>query len=171
MGPPAARRGVPITTFAKDGEDRHLRLPARSAPCHDARPRSTFREALPIVDRPVPPTRDVRHATHAHRLHPLFRRLHHRDNKLIGVIIADVKIGSADTAHTHALPVFQIRTFWIEICIWWSVAVLAVVVIGFLVFALVVHLGRWCVTSRACSALNDNKPIANPADRRCSADR
>jgi uncharacterized membrane protein len=62
---------------------------------------------------------------------------------LIGVIIAHVQVASADPLlATHYR--FQIRTFWIAILFWWFVWSLVRNVKGTL-------------------ALNDNKPIANPA--------
>ena len=79
---------------------------------------------------------------------------------LIGVIIAHVKIGSADQLlRTHYQ--FQIRTFWIGILYLVVGVVLLMVVIGFAVLL------WWFVWSlvrnvKGLLALNDNKPIANP---------
>ena len=131
----------------------------KGSPWHDAAHENPLWEATHVVDRAysVPATRNVRHAAHADRLHPLFRRLLHRHNGLIGVIIAHVKIGNADPlTRTHYQ--FQIRTFWIGILYLVVGAVLAVVVIGILVLL------WWFIWSlvrnvKGVLALNDNKPI------------
>ena len=80
---------------------------------------------------------------------------------LIGVIIAHVKIGDADPLlRTHYQ--FQIRTFWIGILYLAIGIVLTVVVIGVLVLL------WWFIWSlvrnvKGLLALNENKPIQNPA--------
>jgi uncharacterized membrane protein len=80
---------------------------------------------------------------------------------LIGVIIAHLKIGNADPlTRTHYQ--FQIRTFWIGILYVVIGAVLTVVMIGILILL------WWFIWSlvrnvKGVLALNDNKPIQNPA--------
>lgn len=80
--------------------------------------------------------------------------------KLIGVIIAHVKIADADPLlRTHYQ--FQIRTFWIGILYLAIGTVLLFVVIGFAVWL------WWFIWSlvrnvKGVLALNENKPIANP---------
>ena len=80
---------------------------------------------------------------------------------LIGVIIAHVQIASADPLlATHYR--FQIRTFWIGILYLVIGTILTVVIVGIAI------LFWWFVWSlvrnvKGTLALNDNKPIANPA--------
>ena len=80
--------------------------------------------------------------------------------KLIGVIIAHVKIADADPLlRTHYQ--FQIRTFWIGILYLVIGTVLLFVVVGFAVWL------WWFIWSlvrnvKGVLALNENKPIANP---------
>jgi uncharacterized membrane protein len=80
---------------------------------------------------------------------------------LIGVIIAHVQVASADPLlATHYR--FQIRTFWIGILYLVIGTILTVVMVG------IVILLWWFVWSlvrnvKGTLALNDNKPIANPA--------
>jgi uncharacterized membrane protein len=80
---------------------------------------------------------------------------------LAGVIIAHVKIGDADPMlRTHFQ--FQIRTFWI-----WLLYLVVGVVLTFVVVGIAVLLW-WFVWSlirniKGVLALNENKPIANPA--------
>jgi uncharacterized membrane protein len=79
---------------------------------------------------------------------------------LIGVIIAHVKVGSADALlRTHYQ--FQIRTFWIGVLYIVVGAVLVLVVVGIAVLL------WWFIWSlirnvKGVLALNENKPIANP---------
>jgi uncharacterized membrane protein len=80
---------------------------------------------------------------------------------LIGVIIAHVQIGSADPIlATHYR--FQIRTFWIGLLYLVVGSILTFVMIGFLVLL------WWFIWSlvrniKGMLALNENKPIADPA--------
>jgi uncharacterized membrane protein len=80
---------------------------------------------------------------------------------LIGVIIAHVQVASADPLlATHYR--FQIRTFWIGILYLVVGTILTVVIVGIAI------LFWWFVWSlvrnvKGTLALNDNKPIANPA--------
>ena len=80
---------------------------------------------------------------------------------LIGVIIAHMQVASADPLlATHYR--FQIRTFWIGILYLVIGTILTVVMVG------IVILLWWFVWSlvrnvKGTLALNDNKPIANPA--------
>ncbi len=79
---------------------------------------------------------------------------------LIGVIIAHVKVGSADPLlRTHYQ--FQIRTFWIGLLYIVIGAILTLVVIGLAVLL------WWFIWSlirnvKGVLALNENKPISNP---------
>ena len=80
---------------------------------------------------------------------------------LIGVIIAHVKIGEADPLlRTHYQ--FQIRTFWIGILYFVIGLILTFVLIGILVF---IWLFVWSLVRnvKGVLALNENKPIQNPA--------
>jgi uncharacterized membrane protein len=80
---------------------------------------------------------------------------------LIGVIIAHVQVGSADPIlATHYR--FQIRTFWIGLLYLVIGSILTLAVIGFLVLL------WWFIWSlvrniKGMLALNENKPIADPA--------
>jgi uncharacterized membrane protein len=80
---------------------------------------------------------------------------------LIGVIIAYVQIGQADSfLRTHYQ--FQIRTFWIGILYLVIGFLLTHVLIGFVVFV------WWFIWSlvrniKGVLALNDRRPIADPA--------
>ena len=80
---------------------------------------------------------------------------------LIGVIIAHVQIASADSVlATHYR--FQIRTFWIGLLYLFVGVILAFVFIGILVIF------WWFIWSlvrnvKGLLALNENKPIADPA--------
>lgn len=80
---------------------------------------------------------------------------------LVGVVIAHIQVGEADPMlQTHYR--FQIRTFWIGLLYLVVGIVLCVIVIG--IFVLL----WWFIWSAArcikgLVALNDNKPIANPA--------
>ena len=80
---------------------------------------------------------------------------------LIGVIIAHVQIGTADEMlRTHYQ--FQIRTFWIGVLYLAIGIILTFVVVGILVLL------WWFIWSlvrnvKGVLALNENKPIANPA--------
>lgn len=80
---------------------------------------------------------------------------------LIGAIIAHVQVASADPLlATHYR--FQIRTFWIGILYLVVGTILTVVIVGIAI------LFWWFVWSlvrnvKGTLALNDNKPIANPA--------
>ena len=79
---------------------------------------------------------------------------------LIGVIIAHVKIGSADPLlRTHYQ--FQIRTFWIGILYLVVGIVLLLVIIG---FAILLWWFIWSLVRnvKGVLALNENKPIADP---------
>jgi uncharacterized membrane protein len=80
---------------------------------------------------------------------------------IIGVVIAHVKIGSADELRaTHFR--FQIRTFWIGlfyVCVGFG---LALVLVGFLILL------WWCVWTlvrviKGLMLLNDQRPIAHPS--------
>ena|SRR5436309_1895250 len=80
---------------------------------------------------------------------------------LIGVIIAHIQAGTADpVVNTHYR--FQIRTFWIGILYLAIGTVLLFVVVGIAIYF------WWFIWSlirnvKGVLALNDNKPIANPA--------
>ena len=80
---------------------------------------------------------------------------------LIGVIIAHVQVGNADELlRTHYR--FQIRTFWIGLLHLVVGAILTLVIIGIAV------LFWWFIWSlvrnvKGVLALNENRPIANPA--------
>jgi uncharacterized membrane protein len=80
---------------------------------------------------------------------------------LIGVIIAHVQVGNADELlRTHYR--FQIRTFWIGLLYLVVGTILTFVVVGIAV------LFWWFVWSlvrnvKGVLALNENRPIANPA--------
>jgi len=80
---------------------------------------------------------------------------------LIGVIIAHVQVGTADEMlRTHYQ--FQIRTFWIGVLYLAIGIILTFVVVGILVLL------WWFIWSlvrnvKGVLALNENKPIANPA--------
>ena len=79
---------------------------------------------------------------------------------LIGVIIAHVKISSADPLlRTHYQ--FQIRTFWIGILYLVVGIVLLLVIIG---FAILLWWFIWSLVRnvKGVLALNENKPIADP---------
>jgi uncharacterized membrane protein len=79
---------------------------------------------------------------------------------LIGVIIAHVKVGSADALlRTHYQ--FQIRTFWIGLLYIVIGAILTLVIIG---LALLLWWFIWSLIRnvKGVLALNENKPIANP---------
>jgi uncharacterized membrane protein len=85
---------------------------------------------------------------------------------LIGVIIAHVQVASADPLlATHYR--FQIRTFWIGILYLVIGTILTVVIVG---IAILLWWFVWSLVRnvKGTLALNDNKPIANPA-RGCSA--
>ena len=79
---------------------------------------------------------------------------------LIGVIIAHIKIGTADAMlHTHYE--FQIRTFWIGLLYLVIGTVLAIAIIGLFVLL------WWFIWSlirivKGLIALNEQRPIANP---------
>jgi len=78
----------------------------------------------------------------------------------IGVIIAHVKIGSADPLlRTHYQ--FQIRTFWIGILYLVVGIVLLLVIIG---VAILLWWFIWSLVRnvKGVLALNENKPIADP---------
>jgi uncharacterized membrane protein len=80
---------------------------------------------------------------------------------VIGVIIAHVQIGSADPLLASHYR-FQIRTFWIGVLYLVIGAILTVVLVGIAV------LFWWFVWSlvrniKGVLALNENKPIVNPA--------
>ena len=80
---------------------------------------------------------------------------------LIGVIIAHVQVGTAEPILASHYR-FQIRTFWIGVLYLVVGGVLTLVLIGFLILL------WWFVWSlvrnvKGTLALNDNKPIANPA--------
>ena len=80
---------------------------------------------------------------------------------IIGVVIAHVKIGSADElSATHFR--FQIRTFWIGLFYVCVGFVLALVLVGFLILL------WWLVWTlvrviKGMILLNDGKPIARPS--------
>jgi uncharacterized membrane protein len=79
---------------------------------------------------------------------------------LIGVIIAHLQGGSADTVASSHFR-FQIRTFWIGLLYLVIGTILSVVVVGFAV------LFWWFIWSlvrniKGVLALNENQPIANP---------
>jgi uncharacterized membrane protein len=80
---------------------------------------------------------------------------------IVGVIVAYVKMDTANPlAASHYR--FQIRTFWISVLYWVVGGVLALVMIGFLILA------WWFIwflirNIKGLVALNDNRPIANPA--------
>jgi uncharacterized membrane protein len=79
---------------------------------------------------------------------------------VIGVIIAHVKVGTADPMlATHFR--FQIRTFWLSVLIVVVGAILCLVLIGFVILFLWVI---WAIVRnvKGLIALNDNRPIANP---------
>jgi len=79
---------------------------------------------------------------------------------LVGVIIAHVKVGTADPMlATHFR--FQIRTFWLSVLIVVVGAILCLVLIGFVILFLWVI---WAIVRnvKGLIALNDNRPIANP---------
>jgi len=80
---------------------------------------------------------------------------------LAGVIIAHIQVGEADPLLASHYR-FQIRTFWIGLLYLVVGFILAFVLIGFLVLA------WWFVwslvrTIKGLLALNENRPIANPA--------
>ena len=80
---------------------------------------------------------------------------------LIGVIIAHVKIG-VPTRCCARITSFKFARSGSEYCIWWSARSWRFVVIGFLVLL------WWFIWSlvrnvKGVLALNENKPIANPA--------
>jgi uncharacterized membrane protein len=80
---------------------------------------------------------------------------------IVGVIIAHVQVGSADPiSATHYR--FQIRTFWIGLLYGVIGVVLSWVLIGFLVL---LWLFVWSLIRnvKGVLALNEDKPIANPA--------
>jgi len=80
---------------------------------------------------------------------------------LIGVIMAHVQIASADPLlATHYR--FQIRTFWIGILYLVIGTILTVVIVG---IAILLWWFVWSLVRnvKGTLALNDNKPIANPA--------
>lgn len=80
---------------------------------------------------------------------------------LIGVIIAHVQVASADPLlATHYR--FQICTFWIGILYLVIGAILTVVIVG---IAILLWWFVWSLVRnvKGTLALNDNKPIANPA--------
>ena len=81
--------------------------------------------------------------------------------KLVGVIIAHAKYGDADDL-TRSHFQFQIRTFWIGV-----LYVAVGVVLTFVLFGIAVLIW-WFIWSlirnvKGLLALNENKPIANPA--------
>jgi uncharacterized membrane protein len=80
---------------------------------------------------------------------------------LIGVIIAHAKVGDADD-FTRSHYQFQIRTFWIGVLYIAVGVVLLFVVVG---IAVLVWWFFWSLVRnvKGLLALNDNKPIANPA--------
>jgi uncharacterized membrane protein len=80
---------------------------------------------------------------------------------LVGVIIASIQIGSADPILASHYR-FQIRTFWIGLLYLFLGVILAFVFIGILVIL------WWFIWSlvrnvKGLLALNENKPIADPA--------
>jgi uncharacterized membrane protein len=80
---------------------------------------------------------------------------------LIGVIIAHVQVASADPLlSTHYR--FQIRTFWIGILYLVIGTILTVVIVG---IAILLWWFVWSLVRnvKGTLALNDNKPVANPA--------
>jgi uncharacterized membrane protein len=80
---------------------------------------------------------------------------------LIGVIIAHMQVASADPLlATHYR--FQIRTFWIGIIYLVIGTILTVVIVG---IAILLWWFVWSLVRnvKGTLALNDNKPIANPA--------
>jgi uncharacterized membrane protein len=80
---------------------------------------------------------------------------------LIGVIIAHVQVASADPLlATHYR--FQIRTFWIGILYLVIGTILSIVIVG---IAILLWWFVWSLVRnvKGTLALNDNKPIANPA--------
>ena len=79
---------------------------------------------------------------------------------IIGVVIAHVKIGSADELSATHLQ-FQIRTFWIGLLYFCGGFVLALILIGYLILL------WWFVWTlvrviKGMILLNDRRPIANP---------
>jgi uncharacterized membrane protein len=80
---------------------------------------------------------------------------------IIGVVIAHVKLGSADELSATHLR-FQIRTFWIGLLYLCIGFVLAIVLVGFLVLL------WWFVWTlvrvvKGMILLNDQRPIAHPS--------
>jgi uncharacterized membrane protein len=80
---------------------------------------------------------------------------------IIGVVIAHVKIGSADALSATHLR-FQIRTFWIGLFYVCVGFVLAFILVGFLVLL------WWFVWTlvrviKGMILLNDQRPIAHPS--------
>ena len=80
---------------------------------------------------------------------------------LVGVIIAHVQVGSADPLLASHYR-FQIRTFWIGLLYLVVGWVLVFILVGFLVLL------WWFIWSlirnvKGILALNENRPIANPA--------
>jgi uncharacterized membrane protein len=80
---------------------------------------------------------------------------------VIGVIIAHVQIGSADPLLASHYR-FQIRTFWIGILYLVIGTILTVVLVG---IAVLLWWFIWSLVRniKGVLALNENKPIANPA--------
>jgi uncharacterized membrane protein len=80
---------------------------------------------------------------------------------VIGVIIAHVQIGSADPLLASHYR-FQIRTFWIGVLYLVIGTILTVVLVG---IAVLLWWFIWSLVRniKGVLALNENKPIANPA--------
>jgi uncharacterized membrane protein len=80
---------------------------------------------------------------------------------VIGVIIAHLQVGTADTMLASHYR-FQIRTFWIGLLYLIIGAVLTLVLIG---FAILLWWFIWSLIRnvKGVLALNENRPIANPA--------
>jgi uncharacterized membrane protein len=79
---------------------------------------------------------------------------------IIGVIIAHVKVGTADPLLRSHYE-WQIRTFWIGLLYLFAGAILAFILVGFLIWLwwLIWSLVR---TIKGILALNENRPVADP---------